>query len=76
MHANHESANNRATPSRASSSFDLDTPLERFEVSLIPGQPTALLNVMDEPEETSRWSLNDLLSNEEYVRAVAFKGTE
>lgn len=47
-------------------SFDLD----RFEVSLVPGEPPALLWVHDEPAEPRRWAMVDLQVDPNYVGAL------
>ncbi|MEG4984445.1 4'-phosphopantetheinyl transferase superfamily protein [Microcoleus sp. BR0-C5] len=53
----------------------LSIPLNQFDVSLAPGEPAALLNVEDNPEEASRWSLMELIpSSDMVVAAVAVAG--
>lgn len=49
----------------------LSHPLESFTVSLIPGEPAALLGVEGAPCETSRWSLRELKPAPGYVAALA-----
>ena len=48
--------------------------LDRFEVSLTPGAPAALLSVNGDPQEASRWSLRELSVGSDYVAALAVKG--
>ncbi|MEG4326167.1 4'-phosphopantetheinyl transferase superfamily protein [Microcoleus sp. herbarium5] len=52
----------------------LSIPLNQFDVSLEPGKPAALLNVEDNPEEVSRWSLIELIPSSDMVAAVAVAG--
>ncbi|MEG3928629.1 4'-phosphopantetheinyl transferase superfamily protein [Microcoleus sp. T3_D1] len=52
----------------------LSIPLNQFDVSLAPGEPAALLNVEDNPEEASRWSLIELFPSSDMVAAVAVAG--
>ncbi len=52
----------------------LSFPLDRFEVSLDPKEPAALVSVMDDPREASRWSLQALPVEEGYVAALAVEG--
>jgi len=47
--------------------------LDRFEVSLAPEDPAALLNVEDDPQEASRWTIESFLPAPGYVGAVAVK---
>jgi len=49
-------------------------PLHRFEVSLVPGEPAALLNVEGDSAETSRWSLRELEPDSDYAAALAVEG--
>jgi 4'-phosphopantetheinyl transferase len=49
-------------------------PLDRFEVSLEPGDPPALLATHDEPAEAARWSLLDLDAGPDYAATVAVEG--
>jgi len=48
----------------------------RFEVSLAPGEPAALLSHREEPGEVDRWYLEDLDVGPGYVGAVAVEGRE
>jgi 4'-phosphopantetheinyl transferase len=45
--------------------------LDRFEVSLLPGTPPALLATPFDPAETLRWSLYDLTVTPGYIAALA-----
>jgi len=48
--------------------------LDQFEVSLVPGEPAALLRTYGDPQEASRWSLRELAPGPGYVAAVAVEG--
>jgi 4'-phosphopantetheinyl transferase len=52
----------------------LSLPLEQFDVSLIPGEPAALLRTQGDPDETLRWSLQELGVDPGYVSALAVEG--
>jgi len=52
----------------------LSIPLNQFDVSLAPGEPAALLNVEENPEEASRWSLIELFPCSDMVATVAVAG--
>ena len=52
----------------------LDHPLDRFTVSLLPGEPARLLAVQDDPDESARWSLQALTPAPDYVAALAVEG--
>ncbi len=52
----------------------LSRPLDKFEVSLAPGDPARLLWVEGQPGETARWSLAGFLPADGYVAAVALEG--
>jgi 4'-phosphopantetheinyl transferase len=54
----------------------LSLPLSRFDVSLLPGEPAALLSTYDDPREASRWSLRDLPVGPGYVAAIAVEGRD
>jgi 4'-phosphopantetheinyl transferase len=45
--------------------------LDRFDVSLDPGDQNALLNVADAPEEVRRWSLRDIDLGPDFRAALA-----
>ena len=49
----------------------LSLPLDQFQVSLVPGEPAALLSTNGDPQETSRWSLQTLDPGHGYVAALA-----
>ena len=51
----------------------LSHPLDRFTVSIIPGQPARLLTA-DDPAEPSRWTLMDLSAGTGYVASLAVEG--
>ena len=48
--------------------------LDQFDVSLAPGEPAALLDTKDDPQEASRWSLRELVPGPGYVAALAAEG--
>jgi 4'-phosphopantetheinyl transferase len=52
----------------------LSFPLNRFDVSLVPGEPAALLRTLDDPLEATRWSLQELHPGPGYVAALAVEG--
>jgi 4'-phosphopantetheinyl transferase len=52
----------------------LSLPLDRFDVSLIPGKPAALLNTRPDSREALRWSLRELTLAPAYVSALAVEG--
>lgn len=52
----------------------LSLPLDRFDVSLAPGEPATLLSTVGDPHETSRWSLRELDLAPGYVAALAVEG--
>ena len=45
--------------------------LDRFDVSLVPGDQNALLSVIDAPEEVNRWSLRDIELGPDFRAALA-----
>ncbi len=51
----------------------LSHPLDQFDVSLRPGEPAALLH-SELPQETARWSLQELAPGPGYVAALAAEG--
>lgn len=53
----------------------LSLPLDRFDVSLAPGEPATLLFVRDGISETQRWGLQELNPAAGYVAAVAVEGS-
>ncbi|NJK68073.1 MAG: 4'-phosphopantetheinyl transferase superfamily protein [Microcoleus sp. CSU_2_2] len=52
----------------------LSIPLDCFDVTLAPGEPPALLNFQEKPEEASRWSLIELIPSPDTVATVAVEG--
>ena len=52
----------------------LSLPLDEFEVSLVPGEPAALLSTKGDVGEASRWSLWELTPGPGYVAALAVEG--
>ncbi len=53
----------------------LSFPLDKFSVSLSPGEATIILDVFDNPQETSRWTLHRLHPGDGYVAALTLEGT-
>lgn len=49
-------------------------PLDQFSVSFAPGEPARLLHVENDPQETARWSLQELTPAPGYVAALAVEG--
>lgn len=54
----------------------LFTALDRFTVSLAPGEPAALLAVHDDPRAASRWTLRELYPGAGYAGAIAVEGRD
>jgi 4'-phosphopantetheinyl transferase len=52
----------------------LSIPLDRFDVSLEPGKPAALLEVRDDPIEASRWGMVELQPASGYAGALVVYG--
>jgi 4'-phosphopantetheinyl transferase len=52
----------------------LSLALDQFDVSLIPGEPAALLNIREEGQDISNWSLYDLYPGNDYIAALALEG--
>jgi 4'-phosphopantetheinyl transferase len=48
--------------------------LDRFDVSLVPGEPPRLVSVDGHPGEVARWSLFDLRPERRFVGALATEG--
>jgi 4'-phosphopantetheinyl transferase len=48
--------------------------LDGFDVSLVPGEPAALLRTAGDAQEASRWSLQALAPGRGYVGALAVEG--
>src|SRR5262249_24010505 len=49
-------------------------PLEKFDVTMAPGEPARLLAVVDQPEEVMRWSFHDLDPGPGFAAALAVEG--
>jgi len=49
-------------------------PLDAFEVSLLPGDPPALLSMPGDPAEVTRWSLYELNLGPDYAATLAVEG--
>src|SRR5262249_7722277 len=49
-------------------------PLDRFAVSLTPGEPPALVEYLGDPNEVGRWTLQELSPGPGYVGALAVEG--
>ena len=54
----------------------LSLPLDQFDVSLIPGEPAALLSTQSDSDEALRWSLRNLTPASGYAAALATKGRD
>jgi 4'-phosphopantetheinyl transferase len=54
----------------------LSHPLDAFDVSLIPGEPAALLGTRGDPRELTRWSLHALDAGANYAAAAAVQGAD
>ncbi len=52
----------------------MSIPLDRFDISLVPGQPVCLLRTQWDNNEANRWSLHDLNVGKDYAAAVAVEG--
>lgn len=52
----------------------LSVPLDQFEVTMLPGEPTRLLHAAFDPDEVARWSLRELRPGRGYVAALAVEG--
>jgi 4'-phosphopantetheinyl transferase len=52
----------------------LSHPLDRFTVSLAPGEPAALLHHDDYPPEPARWSFIELFAGVNYAAALTLEG--
>jgi 4'-phosphopantetheinyl transferase len=51
----------------------LSLALDKFDVSLVPGAPAAILDIRDEMEEPSAWKIEHLAPAEGYIGAVAIR---
>jgi len=54
----------------------LSMPLNQFDVSLIPGEPAALLSTQADSDEVPRWSLRNLTPASGYAAALAIQGRD
>ena len=54
----------------------LTIPLNMFDVSLVPGEPAALLESRVDPADTSRWTLKSLDMGTQYIAALAVEGQD
>lgn len=54
----------------------LSMPLDRFDVSLVPGEAAALLATRGDTQEASRWALQELMPAPGFVAALAVEGHE
>ena len=52
----------------------LSLPLDRFDVTLTPGEPAALLATHYDPPEASRWSMCNLSPGDGFAGALAIEG--
>jgi 4'-phosphopantetheinyl transferase len=52
----------------------LSMPLAIFDVSLVPGEPAALLETRGDPLESARWSLRELAAPPDFAAAIAVEG--
>ncbi len=52
----------------------LSLPLDRFAVSLTPGEPAEILTIDGEAETAALWSLQEIRAGRGYVAALAVKG--
>jgi 4'-phosphopantetheinyl transferase len=54
----------------------LSYPLEKFDVSLVPGEPAQLFRIENEPQEASHWTLEAFYPLKEYTAAVALRAKD
>lgn len=54
----------------------LSLSLDKFDVSLAPGEPATLLRVAGQPGELSRWSFRDLRPETDYVAGLVVEGQD
>ncbi|MEM8487946.1 MAG: 4'-phosphopantetheinyl transferase superfamily protein [Bacteroidota bacterium] len=52
----------------------LSIPLNQFDVSLVPGEPAALLESRVDPADTNRWTLQSIDMGTRYIAALAVEG--
>jgi Phosphopantetheinyl transferase len=53
----------------------LSLPLDQFGVSLVPGEPAALLHTAMAADEASRWSMIELAAGAGYKAALVVEGS-
>ena len=54
----------------------LSLPLDQFEVSLVPGEPAALMSSQPHSNEAFRWTLRELFPAADYAAALAIAGRD
>jgi 4'-phosphopantetheinyl transferase len=54
----------------------LSMPLAIFDVTLVPGEPAALLETRGDPPEAARWSLRELITAPGFAAAIAVEGDD
>lgn len=52
----------------------LTWPLDKFDVSLVPGEPAGLLRIEGDSKAASRWSIVELKPSSNNIAAVAYEG--
>jgi 4'-phosphopantetheinyl transferase len=52
----------------------LHKPLEQFSVTITPGEPARLVNIVGDPESAPQWTLQGFNELSGYVAAIAVKG--
>ncbi len=52
----------------------LSASLRAFDVSVLPDEPVALLTTAWDPQEASRWRLEELFADDHYVATIAVEG--
>lgn len=53
----------------------LSFPLDKFDVTFTKDLPPQLLRVIDHPQESSRWTLKEVIPSENYMGAVIAEGS-
>lgn len=54
----------------------LSFPLQKFDVSLTPGDPARLIQVRDNLDDVDRWTLQEIPVGENYVAALIVEGAD
>ena len=54
----------------------LSMPLDRFDVTLVPGEPARLLRTRGAPDEAARWTLHEVDPGGGYLGALAVEGAD